>query len=423
MYINTLAPFALFSELFRQSFTGSSQCPTDLPLTCRNDTAVPDTCCFEYPGGIFLQTQFWDYRPSRPNLDKEALEKELGPLDEFTIHGLWPDKCDGGYEQFCDNSRSIDDVYHLLNLEQFNNPENGLEISGKDLLTELNRLWKSNNGNDESLWIHEYNKHGTCIKTIRPKCYENWKSKAQKPDLDLNKQSVYDYFRTAYNLYKKLNTSAILKAHGIRPSTTATYTREEIASALSVGFDGHSVFFACDRHNAINEIWYYHLLKGSLLGEEFTSIDSIYRGRERCPERGIKFFPKGYTPPDNRAPSPKFSGIIRLSGIEGGLIKNGHWMVNMSPATFFLSESEFGNYYLRSRLGYCGFNQNQALACNKNLGQAAQFEYEDGYIGYSGSFQWGGDTYPSHRSQSIIYHDPEGGDEYSFKLKFIKKTL
>jgi ribonuclease T2 len=52
-------------------------CAADLPLSCHNTTAVEDTCCFNYPGGQVLLTQFWDTNPS------------TGPEDSWTVHGLW----------------------------------------------------------------------------------------------------------------------------------------------------------------------------------------------------------------------------------------------------------------------------------------------------------------------------------------------
>ncbi len=45
--------------------------------SCHNTTVVSDTCCFNAPGGQFVQTQFWDYSPS------------TGPSNSWTVHGLW----------------------------------------------------------------------------------------------------------------------------------------------------------------------------------------------------------------------------------------------------------------------------------------------------------------------------------------------
>ena len=38
-------------------------CPADIPLSCHNDTAVADTCCFIASGQLLL-TQFWDTDPA-----------------------------------------------------------------------------------------------------------------------------------------------------------------------------------------------------------------------------------------------------------------------------------------------------------------------------------------------------------------------
>jgi hypothetical protein len=58
-------------------FSDAPSCPADSPLSCHNSTAAPDSCCFIYPGGQLLQTQFWDTNPS------------IGPADSWTLHGLW----------------------------------------------------------------------------------------------------------------------------------------------------------------------------------------------------------------------------------------------------------------------------------------------------------------------------------------------
>lgn len=58
-------------------FAGTpASCP-NTPLSCQNTTAVADTCCFNAPGGLLLQTQFWDTNPP------------TGPNNSWTVHGLW----------------------------------------------------------------------------------------------------------------------------------------------------------------------------------------------------------------------------------------------------------------------------------------------------------------------------------------------
>lgn len=49
-----------------------------------------------------LSTQFWD---TYTGLESKG---QLLPKDSWTLHGLWPDNCDGSFEQYCDFSRQYD---------------------------------------------------------------------------------------------------------------------------------------------------------------------------------------------------------------------------------------------------------------------------------------------------------------------------
>lgn len=49
------------------------------PTSCHNSTAQKNLCCFNAPGGHFLQTQFWDYN---------SPVQWAGPADSWTIHGM-----------------------------------------------------------------------------------------------------------------------------------------------------------------------------------------------------------------------------------------------------------------------------------------------------------------------------------------------
>lgn len=416
----TFASFISFSLGFELQHVLSNDkysCPKNLPLSCSNKTEVSDSCCFEFPGGIMLQTQFWDYIPPTGVNSPEDIIKLMGPLDSFTNHGLWPDNCDGSYAQFCDSNLNIDDVWHLLNEEQFNN--NNRSINGSALLKSMSTFWKSNTGSDESLWVHEYNKHGTCIHTLAPKCYEKWGIPG-----DARKQAIYDYFRIAMQLFHDKDTYHILKEGGIEPSNETTYNRDQISKALSKGHSEHEVHFLCDRYGALNQVWYYHSLQGSILSENFVPIHPFSK-TTNCPENNIKWYPKGHVPSGFKPPggtNPGVRGVIRLGNQRGFLIKNGHWYNKGTPAQYFLIEAPFGNYYLKSRMGYCGLNgEDGPLACNKNIAQAAQFEYENkrGYIGYAGKFDWHATKFPSGNSQSPVYAG-KSEDGYEFQLKFVK---
>lgn len=61
----------------------------------------------------------------------------------LSIVGLWPDNCDGTYEQFCDASRESTDIRGVLQ----NNGQT-------DLLSYMNVYWKDYQGDDETFWEH-----------------------------------------------------------------------------------------------------------------------------------------------------------------------------------------------------------------------------------------------------------------------------
>jgi ribonuclease T2 len=142
-------------------------------LSCHLPSSSPvDTCCTESPGGLVLLTQFWDNK---------------GPADSWTIHGLWPDNCDGTFESSCDPARAYPD------------PERILADAGKTaLLSYMRTHWKGL-GTDEQLWQHEWAKHGTCLSTLRPDCYANYH----------HGDEAAEYFEQTVALHKALNTHVV----------------------------------------------------------------------------------------------------------------------------------------------------------------------------------------------------------------------
>ena len=203
---------------------GSPKTCSNPQTSCKNTTAVSDLCCFNAPGGQLVQTQFWDTSPS------------TGPSNSWTIHGLWPDHCDGTYDSNCDASRAYTNITAILqsygktDLLSYMVSTNFSEqyclfsfygelftplmlcltsrlLTTHYLISQLypseailirdsevqNTYWVDINGDDESFWEHEWAKHGTCISTLKPSCYTDYTPQEEIPDFF---QKTVDLFKT-----------------------------------------------------------------------------------------------------------------------------------------------------------------------------------------------------------------------------------
>ncbi|EMG46547.1 RNY1-A Ribonuclease T2-like 1-A [Candida maltosa Xu316] len=368
----------LIAALFISKVYGadlSSSCPIDSPISCSNTGDTSNSCCYESPAGVVQLTQFWDYNPS------------TGPNNLFTLHGLWPDACSasGGYPESCDPSLEIasdGSTVQDIVVNQFND---------QTLYNNLNRVWTDINGKNAQFWAHEWNKHGTCYSTIKPSCYPNFQSN----------ENVYNFFAVAYQLFQNLDTYSWLVDAGITPSSTTTYTLAQIQSALDSKF-GKSVYFKCDSNHAINEVWYYHHVKGSILSGDFLPIDAF--DQTNCPQTGIKFPPKGSSagtttkttatgtkttttsaPTGTEVPA---SSYIYLTGKSGCLISNGKWYTSGTCATYKFAQGSSGTTITSSK-GTCGLDADDNFTCSSSVvASSNQFQISNGKVGINGNFDW-----------------------------------
>jgi len=249
------ASFALYNN---GVLGGAPDVCTNTQLSCHNTTAVANTCCFNAPGGLLQQTQFWDTNPA------------TGPTNSWTIHGLWPNNCDGTYGQYCDESRQYTNITAILK-----------SFGATTLLNYMNTYWLNDpdDGTNESFWEHEWGKHGTCISTLDTKCYTNYKPQ----------EEVVDFFNKTTQLFQTLDTYTYLSAAGIVPSSSKTYTLAAINAALQKA-RGVSAVVQCS-DGALDEAWYYFDVMGSVQTGTFVPTNQV-GGSSSCPTKGIKYLPK-----------------------------------------------------------------------------------------------------------------------------------
>jgi len=274
--------------------------------------------------------------------------------------------------------------------------------------------WKGIAGN-EHLWQHEWSKHGTCVSTIEPKCYDEYK----------DTQEVVDYFQTTVDLYKTLPTFEWLAQANINPSTDQTYDLKDIKDALKTP-RGVSAVIGC-QGNELREIWYHFMVRGSLQSGEFVAHEPDFSGTggagKSCPSSGIRYLPKDSD--DRKPPSPTTTGslptgtskpagkgrfIVKLkSGIvRGCLIGNGKWyntVPGSSCATFTADGEDDAPgelITLKSRKGPCGI-VNESFTCGSGLASTV-FQVIDGkLVPPSGQTEWYAEELPRGIEQATVF--------------------
>lgn len=111
-----------------------------------------------------------------------------GPSNSWTIHGLWPDHCDGTFDSSCDTSRAYTNLTALIQT-----------YGSQSLLDFMKTYWLSDSESAEAFWEHEWSKHGTCISTLEPSCLSDYQT---------GEEAVV-FFQTVVNLFKSLDTYTV----------------------------------------------------------------------------------------------------------------------------------------------------------------------------------------------------------------------
>lgn len=155
---------------------------------------IKQNCSKDYNFDYYILALRW------PVTECLSKDKCLKYNQEWLIHGLWPNRNDGTYPQNCCSDEKFD-------LKELIPIENQLKEDWPNLLK---------NHADDSLWRHEWTKHGTCSRT--------------KP---------FQYFNTTLELYKKFTIDKWLKQENVIPSNDKTYSGDSIINVISkkIGFN------------------------------------------------------------------------------------------------------------------------------------------------------------------------------------------
>ncbi|KAI8248151.1 hypothetical protein K4K53_001091 [Colletotrichum sp. SAR 10_77] len=256
-----------------EPLSGAPSCPVDGPTSCSNPGSGTDSCCFVAPSGRILLTQFWD-----------DTVHAGGSEEDWTVHGLWPDLCDGSYKAFCGMTPHFNNITDILR-----------HYGQADLLASMERYWVAAYGTNNHLWAHEYNKHASCINTLATRCY------GESYDAGVE---VVDYFTRAFALFKQLDTFTALERAGIVPSREKTYPIKDVTKTLE-RLSGGKVVLRCSgrKRDVLHEAWYSYFLKGSLQTGQFVPASELgeHGDANNCAD-SVRYVPKrckGNCPPSS----------------------------------------------------------------------------------------------------------------------------
>ncbi|KAF2198429.1 ribonuclease T2 [Delitschia confertaspora ATCC 74209] len=253
-------------------------------LSCPSqDPSKVNSCCTETFGGLILSTQFWS---TYTGLESEG---QFQPKDTWSLHGLWPDFCNGSYTQYCDLSRQYDPepspntTDGVTPVPAYKGPNIGTFVQKLlrfDLLAYMNTYWIAQNQANPDFWGHEFSKHATCYSTFDPKCYG--------PNY-YEHEEVIDFFETTIKYYKRVPTFKWLKEVGIVPSNSTGYTLGDIQGQLAKKH-GAVPYVGCSgpRFNTteagkgsldngrtvLSEVWYYDYVTGRPQEGRTTPVDA-----------------------------------------------------------------------------------------------------------------------------------------------------
>ncbi|KAK4518250.1 uncharacterized protein ATC70_001602 [Mucor velutinosus] len=214
-------------------------------VSCQWSDAV-DACCSPKYGLVVLALQW---------------SPGWGPADEFTLHGLWPDTCDGHHAPVdgCDSSRNSNQIATIV------------RDMNETVYNRMSTFWPSNQGDNNKFWSHEWSKHGTCVSTLRPTCYDPYQQY----------QDVIEYFQQTLDLRDKFDIFGALNLNGVSPGNT--YNVETIRDAIKNKY-GADVKLDC-KNGALTNVSLYFYVKGR---SDYMITEALDYGN--C--RDAVFFPK-----------------------------------------------------------------------------------------------------------------------------------
>ncbi|KZT57145.1 ribonuclease T2 [Calocera cornea HHB12733] len=230
-------------------------CPVPGVISCTDEAQSTTACCVQKPGGVLLHVQLWDIG--------------IGLPDSWGIHGLWPDLCNGGYDE------SSDGDGRAYSAQQISSVLANSGTDGQSLVDFMNQVWLSNDDSPSEFWAHEWKTHGVRVSTLDPSCFNDYQPA----------QEVPLFFETVVNLFRQLDTYRMLATAGITPSNSKTYALADLQNAVEQG-SGYVPDFVC-KGSQLSQVEYYLRAQGPVQDGNF--VQSHPTRNSNCPDEGIEY--------------------------------------------------------------------------------------------------------------------------------------
>lgn len=179
---------------------------------------------------------------------------------DFSIHGAWPSRTGSDASSYpC-----------KCTTETFD------ESKVSSIMQEMTARWSSYGGENKEFWSHEWSKHGTCSQN----------------------RTQLSYFQQALNIREEAKILSTLAAANIVPSDSATYTLEDLETAL-----GKDAIYGCTS-SKLSEVALC-VSKTDMFTRIPCDPSVLSHAGEfnDCPSTGIKF-PVAQAPSPSPSPSP-----------------------------------------------------------------------------------------------------------------------
>jgi ribonuclease T2 len=171
-------------------------------------------------------------------LREQREECTAPPLQEFTLHGLWPEYSSGGWPQYCSRAGKNDRKGYESETGEFlrktaatSSYRNDDDIDGGKVRCE----WPSFHGSTLNFWDHEWDKHGTCAAPL------------------LGNRT--EFFKTVVNLHDQFNLNRLFRSQGLWPvgNSQGIFDSTEAAQAVEEAW-GVKPKLACHK-GSLAEVW------------------------------------------------------------------------------------------------------------------------------------------------------------------------